>query len=163
ERPTRSQGRVVLHLDPGGSRKTTTPTGFQNDPTRATSVDAQAPRAHRRSLRCSCALARRLATSLPRCSLWASGSRSPPRPAPALLMPTPLTNFDGVGAGFSGPQGTFSVTSAPPDTNGDVGPNHYIQTVNTSFAIFNKSGTVLYGPVGINTLWQSMSNGCKTN
>src|SRR2546430_13474664 len=31
--------------------------------------------------------------------------------------------------------------SAPPDTNGDVGPNHYVQTVNTDFAIFNKSGT----------------------
>jgi hypothetical protein len=35
--------------------------------------------------------------------------------------------------------------------NGSVGPNHYFQIVNTDFAIFNKSGTVLYGPVPINT------------
>lgn len=33
----------------------------------------------------------------------------------------------------------------PPDTNGDVGPNHYIQTVNTSIGIYNKTGTRLAG------------------
>jgi hypothetical protein len=27
----------------------------------------------------------------------------------------------------------------PPDTNGDVGPNHYIQTINVSIGIYNKS------------------------
>jgi hypothetical protein len=31
----------------------------------------------------------------------------------------------------------------PPDPNGDVGPNHYIQTVNTSVGIFSKTGTQL--------------------
>ncbi len=31
----------------------------------------------------------------------------------------------------------------PPDTHGDVGPNHYIQAVNNSVAIFNKTGTRL--------------------
>jgi subtilisin-like proprotein convertase family protein len=35
----------------------------------------------------------------------------------------------------------------PPDTNGDVGPNHYVQTVNTSVSIYNKTGTRLIGPV----------------
>jgi subtilisin-like proprotein convertase family protein len=35
----------------------------------------------------------------------------------------------------------------PPDTNGDVGPSHYVQTVNTSVSIYNKSGTRLTGPV----------------
>src|SRR5437868_5906352 len=83
--------------------------------------------------------------------------------APALLVPATSTNFDGVGQGFSGPAGTFAVSSAPPDTNGDVGPNHYVQIVNTDFAIFNKSGTVLYGPVPINTLWSGFGGGCQTN
>jgi hypothetical protein len=41
----------------------------------------------------------------------------------------------------------------PPDTQGDVGPNHYMQMVNLSFAIWNKSGTLLYGPVDNKTLW----------
>jgi hypothetical protein len=31
----------------------------------------------------------------------------------------------------------------PPDTNGDVGRNHYIETVNTSVGIYDKSGTRL--------------------
>src|SRR3954471_19979234 len=34
--------------------------------------------------------------------------------------------FGGVGQGFKGPQGTFTVNSAPPDTNGAVGPNDYV-------------------------------------
>jgi hypothetical protein len=52
--------------------------------------------------------------------------------APAAPAPTPNSSFPGLdfatwGAGW------------PPDTNGDVGPNHYIQTVNTSIGIYDKS------------------------
>ena len=83
--------------------------------------------------------------------------------APALLIPATAKNFDGVGNGFSGPSGTFAVNAAPPDTNGDVGPNHYVQTVNTDFAVFNKSGTPVYGPVPINTLWSGFGGDCQTN
>jgi len=80
-----------------------------------------------------------------------------------LAMPATLLNFDGVGAGFTGPAGTMTVNSAPPDTNGDVGPNHYVQVVNTDFAVFGKTGTVLFGPVAINTLWSGFGGGCQTN
>ncbi len=78
-------------------------------------------------------------------------------------IPSATTNFAGVGNGFSGPQGTFTVNAAPPDTNGAVGPSDYFQIVNTDFAIFNKSGTVLYGPVAINTLWNGFGGGCQAN
>ena len=78
--------------------------------------------------------------------------------APALTL-----NFDGVGNGFSGPAGTFTVAGAPPDTNGSVGPNHYVQIVNTDFAVFDKSGAALFGPVPINTLWSGFGGGCETN
>src|SRR5438874_2789466 len=78
--------------------------------------------------------------------------------APALTL-----NFDGVGDGFSGPAGTFTVAGAPPDTNGSVGPNHYVQTVNTDFAVFDKSGAAILGPVPINTLWSNFGGGCETN
>ena len=59
---------------------------------------------------------------------------------PEFSKPDP--NFDGIqlgdpGAGF-----------IPPDTNGDVGPNHYVQTVNSAIAIFDKEGNTLAGPVG---------------
>ncbi len=57
----------------------------------------------------------------------------------------PSVNFDGVG----------NVNGVlPPDTQGDVGPNHYFQMVNLSFAIWDKQGNLLYGPVDNSTLWQ---------
>jgi hypothetical protein len=57
----------------------------------------------------------------------------------------PVRNFDGIG----------NVNSCyPPDTDGDVGPNHYFQMMNLSFAIWDKEGNLLYGPVDNSTLWQ---------
>jgi PKD repeat protein len=70
---------------------------------------------------------------------------------------TPGFNFDGVGQGFVGPNGGFSVNVAPPDTNGAVGATQYVQWVNLSFAIFDKAtGNVLYGPTAGKTLWAGM-------
>lgn len=74
----------------------------------------------------------------------------------------PDLNFDGIN--FAG---VF-----PPDTVGDVGPNHYIQAVNgggatdTQFQIFDKSGTSLAGPLSTNTtLWSSLpaASQCRTD
>jgi hypothetical protein len=42
----------------------------------------------------------------------------------------------------------------PPDTDGDVGPDHYFQMINLSFAIWDKEGNLLYGPVDNSTLWE---------
>jgi hypothetical protein len=87
----------------------------------------------------------------------------------SAAAPATSSNFEGVGNGFSGPQGTFSVAAAPPDTNGAVGLHDYVQNVNTDFAIFNKDtsrgavGTVRYGPVAINTLWSGFGGLCQTD
>ena len=78
--------------------------------------------------------------------------------APALGL-----GFAGVGEGFNGPAGTFNVDAAPPDPNGAVGPNHFVEVVNESFAIFNKSGTPVYGPVPTNTVWSGFGGGCQEN
>jgi hypothetical protein len=51
----------------------------------------------------------------------------------------------------------------PPDTNGDVGPDHYVQTVNLAFAVWDKSGTPLIGPSNLNTLWASLGGICASN
>jgi hypothetical protein len=56
----------------------------------------------------------------------------------------PVMNFDGV----NNVNGVY-----PPDTDGDVGPDHYFQMINLSFAIWDKSGNQLYGPVDNSTLW----------
>ncbi|NUT37915.1 MAG: hypothetical protein HOV79_33125, partial [Hamadaea sp.] len=57
--------------------------------------------------------------------------------------------------------------ATPPDTVGDVGPNHYVQMVNTTFQIWRKDGTSPAGggPFAINSLWTSNTvndNGCDT-
>jgi hypothetical protein len=64
-------------------------------------------------------------------------------------------NFDGIPAnGF-----------APPDNDGKVGPNHYIQWINVQFAIYDKSGTKLYGPAAGNTLFTALgpNSACVTH
>jgi len=60
----------------------------------------------------------------------------------------PYVNFDGT---------TNRNGVAPPDTDGDVGPNHYFQMINSSFTIFNKTGYVLYGPADNSTLWEGFT------
>lgn len=41
----------------------------------------------------------------------------------------------------------------PPDTDGDVGPDHYFQMINLSFTIYDKEGNTIYGPADNSTLW----------
>jgi uncharacterized membrane protein len=68
-------------------------------------------------------------------------------------MPDFDQNFEGVG----------NVNGVlPPDTQGDVGPNHYVQMINLSFAIYDKQGNLLYGPVPNTTLWQGFPGPCST-
>lgn len=57
----------------------------------------------------------------------------------------------GIAVEFSGVGNVNGV--APPDTEGAVGPNHYVQVVNLAFAIYDKSGTLLTGPSNTNTIW----------
>ncbi|MCX6248538.1 MAG: hypothetical protein NTW10_12510 [Bacteroidetes bacterium] len=45
----------------------------------------------------------------------------------------------------------------PPDPTGDVGPNHYVQTVNSLLQVFNKSGVSVFGPVATSTLWSGFN------
>jgi hypothetical protein len=77
-----------------------------------------------------------------------------------LVSFTPGLSFAGVGQGDYG----FSPNAAPPDTNGSVGATQYVQWVNESFAVFDKStGALLYGPAAGNTLWSGFGGGCQSN
>src|SRR6266498_3725461 len=82
--------------------------------------------------------------------------------SPGVLAPTLGANFDGLGQGFSGPGGTFSVTGAPPDPNSAVGATQVVEIVNTGFAVFSKSGTVQFGPANTNTLFSGFGGPCQT-
>ncbi len=66
----------------------------------------------------------------------------------------------GPSASFDGPSNISGVS--PPDPVGDVGPNHYVAMSNLSFAVYSKTGTLLYGPAANNTLWAGFGGPCQT-
>jgi hypothetical protein len=70
--------------------------------------------------------------------------------APGRETPLPLFDFAGTG----NPTGCGGCS--PPDTVGDVGPNHYVQVVNaTKVAIFDKTGVQVAGPFDLSAFWSS--------
>jgi len=75
-------------------------------------------------------------------------------------------SFDGLGAGFSGPQGTANLRN-PSDNSLAVGPDHIVETVNSRMAIYTKkgrrfaeTGRVLYGPVTTNNVFRGFGGTC---
>ncbi|GAB4522787.1 MAG: hypothetical protein Fur0018_04990 [Anaerolineales bacterium] len=55
----------------------------------------------------------------------------------------------------------------PPDTNGDIGPNHYMQWVNLSLAVWSldrntNTATLVLGPVAGNSIWSGFGGACQT-
>jgi Secretion system C-terminal sorting domain len=66
-----------------------------------------------------------------------------------ILTDTTIVNFDG----NTNTQGFY-----PPDTYGDVGPNHYFQVVNCHYSIYSKTGTLLLGPLDNSSIFNGMPN-----
>ncbi|HEX7836987.1 MAG TPA: proprotein convertase P-domain-containing protein [Kofleriaceae bacterium] len=77
----------------------------------------------------------------------------------APLIPATSTSFEGAGTGLAG----FTVNVAPPDIDGDVGPNHYVQIVNSSVTIFNKTGGIVKGPFTTQSLFANFNNNACQN
>jgi hypothetical protein len=70
---------------------------------------------------------------------------------PAPVIPAPLVNFEGMSN-----QDNFNVFGFrvnPPDPNGEVGRSHYVEIINLVFAVYDKSGNKLLGPVDTGSLW----------
>lgn len=67
-------------------------------------------------------------------------------------IPSPIISFDAF---------DNQLSYTPPDPVGDVGPNHYVAMANVHFAIFSKSGALLYGPAPNNTLWAGFGGACQ--
>jgi Dockerin type I domain len=76
---------------------------------------------------------------------------------PALAIPAPLQTFEGMN------QAEGCGNCIPPDPNGAVGPNHYVEMVNSSYSVYTKTGTRLVGPVDINALWSNLPGRCQVN
>ena len=69
-------------------------------------------------------------------------------------------SIDGIGQGLTGPNGTYSVDSVPPDTDVAVGTTQVVSLDNSAFAVFDKtSGAVTAGPYNTNVLWSVLGTG----
>ena len=72
-------------------------------------------------------------------------------------MPAPILNFDGI------PFPGVVCNCAPPDTDGEVGATQFVQIVNEGLQVFDKTtGTSVFGPVAISTLWTGFGGPCET-
>src|SRR5436189_415918 len=89
---------------------------------------------------------------------WAKPEVVTPLPGPLAPMPTPAVTFNAM---------TFAANGAghPPDTVGDVGPNHFVQAVNTSIGIYNKTTGAAFATFTFNSLWSGAATGttCDTS
>ena len=52
---------------------------------------------------------------------------------------------------FEGQSNTMGYRAADP--NGDIGKDHYVQTVNSSIAVFNRQGEMIFGPVAYQSIF----------
>jgi hypothetical protein len=66
-------------------------------------------------------------------------------------VPLTTANFEGLSN-----QDNFNVLGRrvnPPDPVGDVGPRHYVEMINVTFAVYSKNGPLLLGPLSLGSLW----------
>lgn len=77
-----------------------------------------------------------------------------------LATPIPELTFEGLSSDDNAR--IVGRRPIPPDTNGDVGPAHYVQSVNLIFAIYDKRGNRLLGPLPNNVLWAGFGGLCET-
>jgi hypothetical protein len=149
---------------------------------RATKFDVSPPLASFRPV--ETAAAARPCTR-PDCGLSASSTsagQAPAQPAPVISAagaaveqtsegprpPLPIVaSFDGLGAGFTGPQGTAEFRN-PSDNSLAVGPDDIVQIVNARFAVYTKkgrrykeTGRVLYGPVPTDEIFHGFGGACS--
>jgi hypothetical protein len=71
--------------------------------------------------------------------------------SPTPTIPAPLLTFEGLSN-----QDNFNVFGFrvnPPDPNGEVGPNNYVEIINLVFGVYDKAGNLLAGPVDTGSLW----------
>lgn len=77
----------------------------------------------------------------------------------SVTAAAPVTGFNFLGVGISG--------GTPSDSNGSVGNNQFVETVNVRYQIWSLNrasltATSVLGPSSINTLWSGFGGACQT-
>ena len=98
---------------------------------------------------------------------WQEWSKRPFVPDPALQRPensptqetpSPGLEFDALGYGDSDP-----CDCMPADNDGAPGTTQYTEFVNTFYAVYSKTGSLLLGPLAGNTFWSALGGGCAND
>ena len=78
----------------------------------------------------------------------------------SVEMPAPLVSVDGLSDKDNAQ--IYALLIIPPDMNGDVGPNHYVQIVNSLISVYDKSGQQLSVPTKISKLFEPLGTICSS-
>lgn len=76
-----------------------------------------------------------------------------------MQMPAPSLSFDGLSNADN--VAAYSLLIIPPDMIADVGPDHYVQAVNSLVRIFNKNGEPLSLPFKISDIFAPLATPCS--
>jgi hypothetical protein len=75
-------------------------------------------------------------------------------------MPAPSLSFDGLNSTDNA--AAYGFRMIPPDTNGDVGLNHYVQAVNALVRVFDKQGNAMTPPFKLSSIFAPLGTACST-
>jgi len=97
-----------------------------------------------------------------------AGPASGPAAPDAVLQTSQGSGTTGQGSGFFGASNNdngslLGFLIAPPDTDGAVGANYYVQMINLLTTVFDKNGNIVDGPFPSNAIWSGMSGLCEAN
>src|ERR1039458_4398236 len=81
-----------------------------------------------------------------------------PENSPNLQTPNFNLEFDGLGYGD-----TFFCDCMPPDNDGAPGTTQYVQYINTTYAVYDKSGNMVLGPLNGNSFWSGFGGACEND
>jgi len=73
------------------------------------------------------------------------------------VLPTPNVSFEGISEADTVALGQGFL---PPDTNGEIGPNHFVLTVNVTLRIYDRTGAPLVNLATIGSLFATIPGSC---
>ena len=78
--------------------------------------------------------------------------------SPTLQTPNFGLEFDGIGY-----DDNFFCNCMPPDNDGAPGTTQYVQYVNLTYQVFDKSGNTVLGPLSGNDFWSGFGGSCESD